>query len=111
MLFLFSFLHYLVVCQFALDTTYAFVCVFFRGGVVSSRLFALKSVPNFICVSIFSRGYTRLLLPVSVGPSVRWSVRHVFELRTVLELLLRPNHPRLDCRVSGLVSVMLRCKR
>ena len=36
----------------------------------------------------------------SVDPSV---VRHIFEFRAVFALLLLPNRPRLDCRVSGLV--------
>ena len=38
--------------------------------------------------------------------SVRRSVhpsRNIFELRAVFALLLLPNRPRLDCRVSGLV--------
>ena len=39
----------------------------------------------------------------SVGPSVGASVGHIFELRAVFALLLLPNRPRLDCRVSGLV--------
>ena len=39
----------------------------------------------------------------SVGLSVRPSVRHIFEFRAVFALLLLPNRPRLDCRVSGLV--------
>ena len=49
---------------------------------------------------------TRLnILPCrSVGRSVRPSVRHIFEFRAVFTLLLLPNCPRLDCRVSGLVE-------
>ena len=39
----------------------------------------------------------------SVGRSVGPSVRHIFEFRAVFALLLLPNRPRLDCRVSGLV--------
>ena len=39
----------------------------------------------------------------SVRPSVRPSVRHISELRAVLALPPLPNHPRLSCRVSGLV--------
>ena len=31
------------------------------------------------------------------------SVGHIFEFRAVFALLLLPNRPRLDCRVSGLV--------
>ena len=45
---------------------------------------------------------------MSVGRSVRRSVRrsvsHIFEFRAVFALLLLPNRPRLDCRVSGLVT-------
>ena len=70
-----------------------------------------------VIVRLFSRGYatlelvskskwaflvadTRLYtLPCrSVGPSVH----HIFEFRAVFALLLLPNRPRLDCRVSGL---------
>ena len=39
----------------------------------------------------------------SVGRSVGPSVHHIFEFRAVFALLLLPNRPRLDCRVSGLV--------
>ena len=39
----------------------------------------------------------------SVGLSVGRSVGHIFEFRAVFVLLLLPNRPRLDCRVSGLV--------
>ena len=39
----------------------------------------------------------------SIRRSVRPSVRNIFELRSVLALLLLPNRPRLYCRVSGLV--------
>ena len=35
--------------------------------------------------------------------SVGRSVGHIFEFRAVFALLLLPNRPRLDCRVSGLV--------
>ena len=56
---------------------------------------------------IFSRGHATLHLAVSVGRSVgrsvRPSVRHIFEFRAFLALLLLPNRPRLDCRVSGIV--------
>ena len=45
----------------------------------------------------------------SVGPSVGPSVRHIFEFRAVFALLLLPNRPRLDCRVSGLVFVCVFC--
>ena len=40
-------------------------------------------------------------LALSVGPSVG----KIFELRVILTLLLLPNRPRLDCRVSGLVLI------
>ena len=39
----------------------------------------------------------------SVGPSVRQSVHHIFDFRAVFALLILPNCPRLDCRVSSLV--------
>ena len=54
--------------------------------------------------SFFSRGHATLHLALSVRPSVR----HIFEFRAFFALLLLPNHPRLDCRVSGLVSIFLR---
>ena len=63
-------------------------------------------------MSIFSRGHATLHLAVSVGrsvgPSVRPSVRHIFDFRAIFALLLLPNRPRLDCRVSGLV-LLPRC--
>ena len=43
------------------------------------------------------------LLGRSVSRSVGRSVGHIFEFRVVFSLLLLPNRPRLDCRVSGLV--------
>ena len=46
-----------------------------------------------------SRGHATLQLVVSVGRLVG----HIFEFRAVFALLLLPNCPRLDCRVSGLV--------
>ena len=51
---------------------------------------------------------TRLyILPCqSVGRSVGRSVRNIFEFRAVFALLLPPNRPRLDCRVSGLVDYL-----
>ena len=63
---------------------------------------------KFYSVTVFSRGHATLHLAVSVGQSVGRSVcpsvRHIFEFRAVFALLLLPNRPRLDCRVSGLVS-------
>ena len=57
----------------------------------------------------FSRGHATLELAVSVDRSVRRSVRpsvrHIFEFRAVFALQLLPNRPRLDCRVSGLVTL------
>ena len=53
--------------------------------------------------SNFSRRHATLHLAVSVGRSVCPSVRHIFEFRAVFALLLLPNCPRLDFRVSGLV--------
>ena len=50
---------------------------------------------------IFSRGHATLHLAVSVG----MSVRHISEFLAVFAVLLLPNRPRLDCRVSGLVSL------
>ena len=57
--------------------------------------------------SIFSRGHATLHLAVSVGRQVPWSVRHIFEFCAVFALLLLPNHPPLDCRVSGLVFYII----
>ena len=54
-------------------------------------------------IYLFSRGYATLHLTVSLGPSVG----NIFELRAVFALLLLPNRPRLDCRVSGLDFIML----
>ena len=49
---------------------------------------------------------TRDSTPCCVGPSVG----NISEFRAVLALLLLPNRPRLDCRVSGLVySVVGHC--
>ena len=53
---------------------------------------------------VFSRGHATLHLAVSVGRSVGPS-RNIFEFRAVFALLLLPNRPRLDCRVSGLVRL------
>ena len=60
-----------------------------------------------LALVIFSRGHATLHLAVSVGMSVGPSVRHISEFQVVFALLLLPNHPRLDCRVSGLVYVDL----
>ena len=49
---------------------------------------------------IFSRGHATLHLAVSVRPSVG----HIFEFRSVFALLLLPNRRRLSCRGSGLVT-------
>ena len=57
---------------------------------------------------IFSRGHATVHLAVSVGPSVRRSVRYIFEFRAVFTSLLLPNRPRLDFRVSGLVYLRTR---
>ena len=69
--------------------------------------------------TIFSGGHATLHLAMSVNMSVgqyvgrlvcrlvsmlvSLSIRHIFELPKVSALLLLPNSPRLDCRVSGLV--------
>ena len=65
----------------------------------------LRSLICFCTVPmlIFSRGNATLHLAVSVGRSVRRSVGPV----TFLNYELLPNRPRLDCRVSGLVSSRL----
>ena len=55
---------------------------------------------------IFSRGHTTLELAVSVGTSVGRYVGKIFDSQVVFALPLLPNRPRLDCRVSGLVSVV-----
>ena len=52
---------------------------------------------------IFLVGHVTLHLVMSVDRSVRPSVRNMFEFRAVFALLLLPNRPQLDCRVSGLV--------
>ena len=39
--------------------------------------------------------------------SVDWYVGHIFEFLVFFASLLLPNHPRLDCRVSGLVLFLL----
>ena len=52
---------------------------------------------------VFSRGHATLHLALLAGKSESPSVGHIFEFRAVFALLLLPNRPRLDCRVSGLV--------
>ena len=56
-----------------------------------------------------SHVHATLLLAVSVGPSVgrsvRLCVRPSHKFRPNFAVLLLPNRPRLDCRVSGLVLV------
>ena len=47
--------------------------------------------------------YATLHPALSVRPSVRRSVRHIFELKVVFALVPLPNRPRRWCRVSGLV--------
>ena len=63
--------------------------------------------PHVIPAHLFLVADTRLYtLPCrSVRPSVRPSVGHISEFRAVFAVLLLPNRPRLDCRVSGLVSI------
>ena len=51
---------------------------------------------------IFNRGHLAVSVRPSVGP---W--RNIFEFWAVFALLLLPNCPRLDCRVSGLVLLQL----
>ena len=59
---------------------------------------------------VFSRGHGTLQLAVfvirSVCRSVRPSPRNFFQLWAIFTLLLLPNHPRLECRVSGLVWLL-----
>ena len=71
--------------------------------------FVLSLVQVFsLFFSCFLVADTRLYtLPCrSVGPSVRPSVCHIFEFPAFFALLLLPNRPRLDCRVSGLVFLI-----
>ena len=56
---------------------------------------------KFKSVFLFSHGHATT--PCRVGQSVNPSVSHFVELPSVFALLLLPNCPRLDCRVSGLV--------
>ena len=55
-------------------------------------------------VSLFLVGHATLHLAVLVGPSVG----HISEFQAVFAVLLLPNRPLLDCRVSGLVSQSFR---
>ena len=50
-------------------------------------------------------GRSRHIFSGSVHLSVGWSVCHIFEFRAVFALLLQPNHPRFDYRVSSLVEL------
>ena len=70
-----------------------------------SQIFFNSEVPDFRVFLFFSRGHATLHLAMSVGMSVVPSVRHILEFQAVFALLLLPNRPRLDCRVSGLVVV------
>ena len=58
-------------------------------------------------VWVFSRGHATLHLAVLDGWLVGWSVhpsvRHIFEFQATFGLLLLPNCPQLDFRVSSLV--------
>ena len=69
----------------------------------SRRITAAGAALSPVPLRVFSRGHATLHLAMSVGPSVRRSVRHISELRAVFALLPLPNRPRLSCRVSGLV--------
>ena len=64
---------------------------------------------DFKTIAVFSCVHPTLHLAVLVGRLVGWSVgpsiRHIFEFQAIFALLLLPNHPRLDCRVSDLVHV------
>ena len=82
-----------------------------RVAVRLSELLVLSPSLTSPNLFLFLVADTRLHLAVSVGPSVCRSVgpsvHHIFEFRVVFALLLLPNCPRLDCRVSSLVSVRL----
>ena len=67
------------------------------------------SVHRLVPLSLFSRGHATLHLGLSVRRLVGLSVGHIFEFRAVFALLLLPNRPRLDCRVSGLVQPRVTC--
>ena len=82
------------------------ICLTFINN---KRILDYVSAPILTYV-VFSRGHATLHLAVSVRPSVRRSVRNIFELRAVFALLLLPNRPRLDCRVSGLVDEKVKMK-
>ena len=87
---------------------------FFLSFILSSFLsIASFHLPSFFCFflsiyrcSFFSRGHatTPCCVNWSVGQYVRPSVHHIFEFQAIFELLLLPNHLRLDCCVSGFVS-------
>ena len=56
-------------------------------------------------------GHATLHSALSVGRSVCWLVPQHLWILSGFPLLLLPNHPRLDCRVSSLVWHVLRGKR
>ena len=59
---------------------------------------------SFSILSFFTRRHATLHLAVLVRPSIGLSIS---ELGAVFASLLLPNHPRLDCRVSGLAYNIL----
>ena len=72
-----------------------------------SAALPLPTRPRLVVLGygLFSCGHATLHLAVSVGRSVG----HIFEFRAFFALPLLPNRPRLDCRVSGLVSYCCCC--
>ena len=92
--------HYFRVCPFVW-----FSMRLFHHCLSAMSNVKLASLPIHPLLTIFLVADTRLytLVRRSVRRSVRRLVRHIFELRAVFALLLLPNRPRLDCRVSGLV--------
>ena len=97
-------------CHSKFHDTYGPICVMF---------FSVKetfcSGEPFWQLDPFLRGHATLHFAVSVSPSVgpsvgmsvHRSVHNIFELQEIFALLLLPNRPWLDCRVSGLFSMYL----
>ena len=79
-----------------------------------SSVCSINRQSRSFCFRLFLVADTRLYtLPCwsvrrSVGPSVGPSVGHISEFRADFAVLLLPNRPRLDCRVSGLVFSSIR---
>ena len=86
--------------------TFTFSNISFSSSFIAFSVLPLIFSSSFSSShSVFLVADTRLYtLPCR---SVRPSVRHIFEFWAVFALLLLPNRPRLDCRVSGLVVLIL----